>query len=389
MQIIVEKKLCTGCHACFNACPKNCIKMEPDEEGFLYPDIDANKCIDCGKCKKICPILNDYSGNPKGEAFAYINKDEETRMNSSSGGIFTLLAEFIIDSGGIVFGAAFDTDLNVHHISIDNKNELYKLRGSKYLQSTIGNSYKDAEKYLKLGQYVLFSGTPCQISGLKTYLGVDYPNLITQDIICHGVPSPLVWQKYLMFLKSKFKATINQKNPPVFRNKSTGWKEYSVSVDFENNATYKKKSSEDLYMKAFLKNLSLRHSCYNCNFKSLKRESDITLADFWGIDKIKPELDDNKGVSLILINTKKGKNLLNSISQKTKMQNVNIEEAIKYNTAAVSSPPIPKNRDKFIHYVICYNFKKAVNKALDEKLYRKLINKLKQIIKGVINHVQK
>lgn len=199
MITVHDKSLCSGCGACFNICPENCIKMCEDSEGFLYPEADKSKCIDCGLCEKACPIFKEYKGNPEGRAYACINKDESVRMESSSGGIFRLIAEYVLAKGGVVFGAAFDEDLTVHHILAESPGEIYKLQGSKYVQSRIENTYKKAKEYLENGRMVLFTGTPCQISGIKAYLNKDYENLILQDIVCHGVPSGKVWKKYVNF----------------------------------------------------------------------------------------------------------------------------------------------------------------------------------------------
>lgn len=389
MQEIVTKELCSGCNACYSSCPQKCISMISDEEGFLYPCIDNDKCINCNRCKKVCPVLNNNTRNLKGEAFACVNKNEDIRLKSSSGGIFTLLAEKIIEAGGVVFGAAFDKDLSVHHIAIKEKADINMLRGSKYLQSTIGNCYLEAETYLKDGQLVLFSGTPCQIRGLRGYLYKDYPNLITQDIICHGVPSPLVWQKYLSFLQNKFKSSADRKLKPLFRSKITGWREYSINVNFENGIKHTKKANEDLYMKSFLKNLSLRESCYNCHSKSLERESDITLADFWGVEKILPEMDDNLGVSLVILNSPKGSDLFVQLKNDIKFVQVDLDKAISFNKAAIQSCPRPNNRNTFIKNTNSQDFKTAVRKGIDEKLIFKLKKLLKRLIKGAIKYVQK
>jgi len=278
MEKIIEKKNCSGCHACYSICPKQCIKMCEDEEGFWYPQIDKEQCVNCGACKKVCPVLKEYQPNPRGKAYACINKDEGIRMKSSSGGIFTLLASAVIEQGGVVFGVAFDSDFSAFHTYVEDKTELEKLRGSKYVQSRIFDTYKKVKEYLDLKRIVLFSGTPCQIGGLKTYLGKEYDNLIMQDIICHGVPSPLVWQKYITLRETKAGSKIGR---TFFRHKKYGWKTYSVRFEFSNRTEYEQIFSKDLFMRAFLANLCLRPSCYNCHFKSKERESDITLADFW------------------------------------------------------------------------------------------------------------
>ena len=260
---VKNKMECCGCHACFNVCPVNAIEMKEDEKGFKYPIIDKEKCVNCGLCDKVCPIKEKVCISNEPVAYAAYNKDEEIRKESSSGGIFTLLAEKILEKQGIVFGAIFDDNFHVIHTYIDSKKQLEKLRGSKYVQSTIGDCYKIAKQYLEEDKYVLFTGTPCQIEGLRSYLQKDYKKLYTQDIICHGVPSPKVWEKYMEYRKNKDKE-IPQKI--YFRNKDNGWKRYNVKFKYKQGE-YKNRQSKDVYMQAFLRDISLRDSCYHCNFK--------------------------------------------------------------------------------------------------------------------------
>lgn len=386
MQKVTEKYKCTGCHACYNICPVNSIRMEPDDEGFLYPSIDEKTCINCGRCQMVCPVLKDYIGNDKGKAFACINKDDDTRLQSSSGGIFSLIAKHVLGKNGVVFGAAFDDDFRVSHIEILSEDELYKLRGSKYLQSTIGCAYKKAECYLKQGKLVLFSGTPCQISGLKSYLGKDYENLILQDIICHGVPSPKVWRKYLEYREKVACSSTRKAN---FRYKKHGWNSYRILFEFLNDEEYEQIFSKDLFMRCFLSNLCLRHSCYNCHSKSLERESDITLADFWGVENILPEMFDDKGTSLVIVNSNKGRDIFQKISENMIYKEVDIMEAVKYNSSAYKSVDYPKNRDKFMKLVKRMDFDKALNKSIKASTINKIIKKLKLFIRRFLRNVQK
>jgi len=248
-KVISCKKDCTGCHGCVNVCPQKCIEMKEDDEGFLYPNVDYNICISCKKCVKVCPMIIDFKIINNPIAYACINKDDFIRQNSSSGGIFTLFAESVINSGGVVFGAIFNNDFEVEHNYVESIEKLELLRGSKYVQSKIGFTYKHIKDFLVSGREVLFSGTPCQIAGLKTYLEKAYPNLITIDVICHGVPSPYVWHKYVKYRESKAKSTVKG---VTFRKKHTGWKNYSVSFTFKNDTEYNNTFSKDIYMKAFL-----------------------------------------------------------------------------------------------------------------------------------------
>lgn len=357
--MIKEKEDCMGCHACENICPAQCLAMTPDDEGFLYPKVDYALCIKCKRCISACPIINKVEAYDNLQAYACINKDEKIRSESSSGGVFTLVAEQVIDKGGVVFGASFNDEFGVEHIFIETKEKLLKLRGSKYVQSKIGDSYKQAKEFLNSGREVLFTGTPCQIAGLKNFLGKFYNNLFTTDIICHGVPSPEIWQKYVRFREAEAGAPTQR---ITFRQKDEGWKQYSVSFSFKNNTEYRQNFHKDLYMRAFLKDVCLRPSCYACKFKGLNRQSDITLADFWGIQNILPEMDDNKGTSLIFINNEIGHGLFDEVKDKMVYQKVDRQEAVKYNSCAIRSSLYNPKRDVFMAEKNILPFDELVNK---------------------------
>ena len=371
---IKDKSKCSGCHSCMNICPKNCIEMKVDQEGFWYPAVDKEKCIKCGLCEKRCPILNDMNIENTPHAYACYNKDEEIRKESSSGGIFTLLASYIIDNGGIVYGAAFNQNFEVEHIEVTNKQNLSKLRGSKYVQSKLGNTYSKIKEHLNQNKLVYFSGTPCQIDGLLCFLNKKYDNLICQDIVCHGVPSPKIWKHYL----KKFDLEKNAKIS--FRDKSTGWDSYSFSIKQDSNS-FKELSSQNEYMKVFLKDLCLRPSCYDCHSKSLHRNSDITLADFWGIKEVCPEMYDNKGTSLVFINSDKGKKLFDKISNDIKYQEVDINDASKHNPSSFKSVNIPEKREEYMANIFNNQFDKY------SKKYTKLpsLLRIKIIVARFIN----
>ena len=380
---IQEKDKCCGCHACMNICPKGAIKMQEDEFGFKYPIVDKKKCINCGLCEKVCPIINNSKENKTNpEAFVCVNNNENERLNSSSGGIFILLAKEIIKRKGIVFGASFDKDFNVIHTYASTEKELEKFMGSKYVQSIIGETYKKAKEFLDNDRYVLFTGTPCQIEGLKKFLNKDYKKLYTQDIICHGVPSPLVWNKYKEFRQKK-----DGKNPNnvFFRNKDNGWKTFNMKFIYKDEE-YKQDLSKDPYMQAFLKNTSLRESCYNCSFKKKKRVSDITLADYWGVNKKHPKYDDDKGTSLVIIHSSKGRELFDSINKNLKYERTNIDEALAYNTAMTKSVIKDHNRDKFFENLDSLEFDELVKQFTYQiPFHKKAINKLKNIIKRILH----
>lgn len=343
---IINKKDCCGCFACDNICPKSCIEMLCDNEGFLYPKVDKDKCVDCGLCEKVCPIINKPEiAENKQTALAVINKDENIRFNSSSGGVFSLLASNIIENGGVVFGAALSEDCkSVSHIPVQTLQELEALRGSKYVQSKIGNTYSQVKAFLENGKEVLFSGTPCQVSGLYTFLNKEYENLVTCDFVCHGVPSPLVWEKYVEFREEK---SSSETSKVFFRNKKNGWKTYSMQFEFKNGVRYAQKNIVDLYLRGFVADLYLRPSCYDCKFKGTNRPSDITLADFWGVENVCPEMYDNKGTSLLILNSDKGEKLFGLISNSTVNKEVDLNTAISFNSAAIKSVSIPKKREDF------------------------------------------
>lgn len=381
MIVIKDKKDCSGCHGCYSICPTKAIEMKTDHEGFWFPEVDYDKCIKCGMCIKVCPIINNKTIENDPKAYAMINKDDKVRLDSSSGGIFTLLAEYIIENKGVVFGAAFNNDMEVNHIKVSKKEDLAKLRGSKYVQSKIGETYKECLEELKKDKLVLFTGTPCQIEGLLGYLQKDYKNLYTQDNVCHGVPSPKVWKIYL----DKVGKHHNGKPIKVnFRKKTTGWLTYSLCIDYANSKNEVKRA-DDTYFKAFLSDISLRDSCFDCKAKKYNRLSDITLADYWGVQNLEPEMHDGKGTSLVIINSKKGNELFNKIKNKTKNKETNMDEAIKkYNPVFIKSVPKPKNRDKFLKDVNIDNFDELVIKYSKKTIVVRMTDKLKRVVKRVI-----
>ncbi len=382
MITVTNNAACSGCHACASVCPKRCIIMSPDDEGFLYPRVDSEKCLNCGLCNKACPIITPNAADSTNKkAYAAQTSNLDVRLKSSSGGIFTELANYIISKGGVVFGAATNKDLSISHKVIDKVEDLELLRGSKYVQSSIGNSYEDAKKILTQGRLVLFTGTPCQISGLLSFLGKKYDNLYTQDIICHGVPSPLAWQSYVKAREAKARSNATA---VCFRYKNSGWRSFSLQMEFENGKSYVSSLYDDPYMKGFLKNLYLRPSCYECAFKGLERSSDITLADFWGIENVAPDIDDNCGTSLVIINTEAGHQILNSISERLILESVDIDVATSFNAAMYRAPSCPIER-KFI----MNDLKEGLpfDKAISRHIKRSPISNIKRFIKSVIKRI--
>lgn len=374
MIIIKSKYDCCGCGACAQRCPHNAIELIQDNEGFLYPQIDESICIDCGLCERVCPIINQELPSEPIKTFAAKNNDENIRQLSSSGGIFTLLATKVINNGGVVFGAIFNAKWEVEHDYTDTIEGIAKFRGSKYVQSKINNNYILAEEYLKDGKQVLFSGTPCQIAGLKRFLRKEYENLICVDIICHGVPSPFIWQKYLEQYNSTELSSIS------FRDKTNSWKRYEVVIRQGEKTLIREDIGKNIYMKLFLSDLCLRPSCSNCSSKSGKSKSDITIADFWGIQHLHHDFDDDKGCNLILINSKKGLNLFNKL-ECDKIE-TDFNTAIKYNPSYFKSVAEPKYRKYFFDNFDKYGFEvyQKILKKQQPSLLRRIASRCKRMI---------
>lgn len=376
---ITDKTRCPGCGACVSKCPKKCIKMVMDSEGFLYPQVDTESCIDCGVCEKVCPVIYPYPNKKIDNigCFAAYSNNEEIRKESSSGGIFSEMAQTVLDNNGVVFGAAFDDDWSVNHTYIETPDEMKRLRGSKYVQSDINDSYIKAKNFLDEGRQVLFSGTPCQIGGLYSFLNKEYDNLVTVDFICHGVPSNMIWNEYL-------KAQKNSRNSDItsisFRNKDNGWAKYNTKICFENGDEYLKYHSEDMFMKTYLSDISLRPACYYCSFKGKNRKSDITLADYWGVNRVQPEINDDKGISLIFINSKRGQLVIDEIKKSLFMKKVDENEVVKHNKSINVSSLVHPNRAYFMKRFPKYKFN-VLEKSLKITFFNRLMRKIKLKLK--------
>lgn len=335
MPTLATNQYCVGCTACASSCPQKCISMIPDDYGFLYPYVDGNKCKKCGVCETVCPLLHTRKHtNYERTAFAAYSKDDYIRANSSSGGIFTEIARSVIQRGGVVFGAAYGDSFNVVHICVDNESELDKLRGAKYSQSDLNNTFQNIRDRLSNRQLVLFTGTPCQVAGLKSFLNKEYDNLLTIDFVCHSVPSPLAWSQYLQYRAEMDNCGELPKDINL-RSKLTGWSHYQYSNElvYGDSNVYSVKSNESLYMRLFVDGYISRKSCENCKFKGYSRVSDITLGDFWGIWDIAPEMDDDKGTSVVLIQSARGAEIIENIKDKLVVEAVTLEDAAKYNQA--------------------------------------------------------
>lgn len=380
MKIFESKNNCCGCSACEQICPKNAVKMEPDNEGFLYPVIDGSLCVECGACKNVCAFQNDYEKNKSQKAYAVKHKDFDTRMTSRSGGVFIAISDYILEKNGTVYGAAFDDDFSVCHIRTTNKSERDRLKGSKYVQSDVKDTFASVKNDLKNGMYVLFSGTACQVAGLKNYLkNTDTSKLYTCDIACHGVPSPKIWKEYLSHCEKKFKGKVTNAD---FRDKTLGWKAHQEAIWIDNNKHILRE-----YTYLFYENDIERPSCYNCKYTNLDRPADFTLADFWGIDRIVLNFSDNKGVSLLLVNSDKGCELFNSINNEIDFVECDINKSIEPNPNLSRPTAKPKSREAFWIYYSKKGFEKTLKKYYKKiviKRIKKRINaKYKSIVKKV------
>ncbi|NLK11777.1 MAG: 4Fe-4S dicluster domain-containing protein [Staphylococcus equorum] len=382
MIILKENKDCCGCNACVQRCPKNCITMQEDNEGFLYPVIDVAFCVDCGLCESVCPVINQSSPRKPRVTYAAKNRDKAIRGQSSSGGVFTALAKQVIYDNGVVFGAKFNAKREVVHAYTETVEGLADFRGSKYVQSIVGHTYKEAERFLKKGRRVLFSGTPCQISGLNLFLRKKYNNLLTVDFVCHGVPSPTVWQRYLEeVIPVEKQSSITEIS---FRDKINGWKSYNFIIKEKDEIILREKFHDNLFMKGFLADLYLRPSCYACPVKSLKSNSDITLGDYWGIQNILPTFDDDYGVSLVFLHDDTWIDCFTKMN--LDLSETSFEDAIKYNPAVVKSVNLPDKRKdfwdkyKYSHEGLGLIIKKNTRLSLKQKIKRNLYPYYKKIM---------
>lgn len=371
---IIDKAKCCGCSSCVQRCPKQCISLKEDKEGFLYPIVDEEICIDCGLCERVCPELNVSEERIPLNVYTAKHKNVEIRMKSSSGGVFTLLAEQVIDEGGVVFGARFDKCWEVMHDYTETREGLAAFRGSKYVQSRIGNTYIQAEKFLKEGRKVMYTGTPCQIAGLKRYLRKEYANLLAVDFVCHGIPSPKVWRIYLKEITNNHCQAIKHIN---FRDKSTGWKNYSVSITCTSGTSIQTPYFENIFMKEFLSDFCLRPSCYQCICKTGRSGADITMGDFLGIEKVRPDLDDDKGCGLVLDYSN-----YNFTSLPIDMEKMGYENAKVGNPSICHSAKMPVNRNFYWHRMEQNaSIKRTWNEITSLNPFFRIYRKLYQMLK--------
>lgn len=345
---ILRPEECCGCTACYASCPTKAISMMPDPvEGFLYPSVDKEKCIACGKCLRVCKNVQFYQEEQK--IYACWSKDDLLRAHSSSGGIFSLLAEKVLDEGGVVCAVGYSDDCKeVLHKIIDSKDGLDDLRRAKFVQSKKYDVFSEIQTRLESGIPLLFCGTPCEVGGLRQFMGKPWPNLITCDLICGCVSSPMVYRRYIEFLNEKYEANAVSVN---FKDKRAGWRGKAIAVGFDNGEEYYNSILDDDYCVSFHSRYNIRPSCFHCKYRNLQRGADFTLGDFWAIEKYNEAYDDNKGTSFVLVNTEKGEHMLHSLDLNIHPMAINYEEyATKFNWCMHRNPTGMPDGDRKAFY---------------------------------------
>lgn len=395
---IEDKSKCCGCSACYNICPEYAVSMQEDREGFLYPVINAKLCTECGSCISVCPILKKQKKSETLEIYGAKNKNIKEQKISTSGGMFSILANYILDTNGVVFGAGYNENWEVVHTYVDNKNNLDILRRSKYVQSKIGNTYKQAKEFLDNNKIVLFCGTPCQIAGLKSFLNKDFTNLYCMDIFCHSVPSPKIWK---MFLEQNF--NISDISSIDFRSKDFGWDKSYLKIILKNNKVYpylplyiklitlffpeklRIKLLTGIYSlsfrKGFLSALYSRPSCHNCSLKGKNKQSDISVGDLWRIFEIAPQMYDKNGVSVITVNSLKGRLLFEQIKNNLTFTKIDFDKMVKYNPYFLNSISAHPKRQEFFNNYQTEPLNNLINRLLHKPFFKRCINFLKNHLK--------
>ena len=371
-RISVEQ--CTLCGSCYNACPVDAISFKTLYLDFLYPAIDNSRCVGCDRCEKSCPILADKQEPESGYpiAFAARSRDEEARRKSSSGGVFYELASEILSEGGYICGAVFDDHFHVKHIVSNTQKDLYRMMGSKYAQSDMGMCFRQIKTLLDEGKNVLFTGCPCQVAGLRTYMGRKHPNLLLVELICHGIPSDHMLQTYIGMQERKYGARLKEME---FRNKEKGWHNSSVRMEFENGRVHSEPMTFDTYMQGYFRGVTLKESCFSCQFRGFKSGSDLTIGDLWGAEISIPDMDDNNGLSAVIVNSEKGTLFLNR--SKIIRRQFEIDKILKYNQSLLTSFDEGAQRTAFYAYTEKYDLERAIETFFQETLLQKAKRKFR------------
>ncbi|HPE95428.1 MAG TPA: Coenzyme F420 hydrogenase/dehydrogenase, beta subunit C-terminal domain [Bacillota bacterium] len=365
----VAYKDCVLCGSCVCICPVHAISFEAPVLDFKYPRIDFSKCVGCNKCEKVCPVIKDAAIQPTcaPEAVIARHRNSEIRKASTSGGIFSAAVEEILTKNGIICGAVFDENFKVRHICTESEDDIHKMMGSKYAQSDMGDCFSQIRSYLDHERLVLFTGCPCQVAGLRAFLGREYNNLILMEVVCHGIPSEQMLRSYIKLLETKKRSGLTALR---FRDKSKGWHHSSVTAAFSSGGSYSKPYTADAYMRGFLGSTYLKESCYHCRFRAFRSGADLTVGDFWGAESEIPQFDDNTGLSAVLINTQKGKNFLQSLDIDS--HPIDAETVICYNKNIMESPERSPDRDEFYRLAQKIGYSNAICKMFWEKTAAKL-----------------
>lgn len=384
---ITNKAHCTGCTACYNACKKKAISMHFDEYGQIYPSVALDLCNNCGLCEKVCPILHQdrfFNDNKTDslEVKAIYNRDSETRKKSTSGGIFSLLAEYTINIGGVVCAVRFDDSYHIHHAFFERIDQIDPFRGSKYAQSDLGIIFSQIKDYLRY-RPVLFVGTPCQVAGLKAYLVKEYNNLITCDFICMSISSGKMWDEYIANYRKEHKI-----KRVFFKDKRIGWHKTDWRMLIEDEqGEHLCKGGENPYFFAYLNRYSARPSCFSCVFRHCHHISDFTIADCWGIGSVYPDFDDNKGCTSLIIQSNKGSNIFEAIKDRTIFVDFGIQNVQRYNRHVEQQASMPKDYELFCENYLRHGFIYAANNAMRNHKNNSFFNRLKKIIKKLMNEI--
>lgn len=379
---LCDSNTCTGCSACYASCMHGALSMVRDDEGFLQPKIDVDKCVECGMCVRSCPILTPLnSSNVKIEKiYAIENKDGIERRNAASGGFYSIIAKYFINEyHGIACGAVFDNNFHVIHEAIDDASQISRFASSKYVQSEMNDTFKEIKKILKSGRQVVFSGVPCQVAGLLNFLKRKYDNLITVELVCHGVPSPGFWKKYLDYQCQHYGSNITTVN---FKDKRLGYGSPSMKLTFSNGRIHYGDSNTDIMLKGFFGGFISRNSCFNCKFRGQNHFADITILDGWHISKWNMKMNDDKGTTLVMLHNNKAINIFEKIKEKLLYQEVDIDDPFARKDAVMyyELTPKSKSRDAFLKEVSSLGFKNTVDKYMHITLQARLKYLLKSIL---------
>lgn len=385
----LDKNKCTGCYSCYNGCPKNCISMKRDGEGFSYPQIDTDSCVNCGICEQVCPALNKITietNKSIPNVYAAWSLNNEIRVDSTSGGIFSELALKFIETGGYICGARYGKNHHIEHCIVNSEDGLKKIRQSKYAQSDVGYAYRDIKQLLLKNERLLFCGTPCECAGLLNYLNKKYDNLFIIDFVCRGANSPKVYEKFLGYLEERYHSKIKR---VWFKNKTFGWNRFSTKVEFENGQAYLEDRNNDMYIVGYIQhNLYMRPSCAKCQYKDFPRVSDITLADFWGVKLSNPMLDIENGTSLVMLNSQKGVELFNKIKSCIFCEEKTLNDTLKGNPSILESPTMNSKREYFFKNLDNMPFEKLFRKCCYDNMSARVRRKIKIITKGILGIVK-